>query len=112
MYDQIIGELKEQFIDRALVPASMQHLKLSDRTQSVAINSIGNRLPLFGMTLSDAQQIVTDRINERIDSDRDTEMKLTEARHEHGFHGDFEAYLTAALNNFLKNRLGLTDSVD
>jgi len=106
--DTLLGELRERYMDEVLVPATMRELDLA-RGWPPRVNSIGNRLPLFHFSFSEARQLLVGKINEKIASDKETRKAYEGRRSAHGRFGNFDDHLSVELNNFLVNRLGLTD---
>jgi len=106
--DKIIETLRTSYIEEALVPATLRELDLSKGWPPHS-TSIGNRLPLFGMTYAEANELLAGRVNQAIDENDGVKAAYDNRKREHGIHGDFDSYLSVNLQNFLRNKLGLTN---
>lgn len=103
--NDIIEGLREKYIDEVLTPAALRELDLT-RGWPPHVNSLGNRLPLFHLSYSEARALLVGKLNEKIAKDKDVRERYEERRRAHG---SFEEHLSVKLDNFLGNRLGLTD---
>ena len=103
---ELLETMKSTYLDRALVPATLQALKLSSGWP-IPINSIGNRLPLFGYSFEEMRGLLLPKLNQVIANDMEAQRKFAQRKQAHGAYGSFDKSMSAQLDNFLRNRLGL-----
>lgn len=109
--NEIIEGLREKYIDEVLTPAVLRELDLTGGWRP-HVNSLGNRLPLFHLSYSEARTLLAGKLNDKIAKDKDVREKYESRRRAHGNFGSFDKHLSVELDNFLVNRLGLTDPED
>lgn len=106
--DSFINDLKSRYMNDALIPAVLRELNLVGGWHAY-VNPIGNRLPLFALNLTEAREILHAGIEERIEIDEAVKGKYDQRKRDHGSFGDLQTYMAAEVDNYLINRLGLTD---